>query len=228
MSNGVVQVHHKMITYDSLDARTEVKLLQAQLFNEEDQKTAKDLQKYLLSTKEDLSWILDDQVHKFVKSFLNNNTNDKDSSAESKPSSSQEAKIRILRILAICALKENFINFLNLDRKDRVIMNYASTFQDITNLTEQKALAMLICNLFAHPQTSSYALYFSQWTRSNSRPETEDQLDDANICLQEEKCSNAHIVVQLASNCLYSKNPFLIQIGSAIMMNISFKHVKGM
>ena len=69
MSNGVVQVHHEMITYDSLDARTEVKLLQAQLFNEEDQKTAKDLQKYLLSTKEDLSWILDDQVHKFVKSF---------------------------------------------------------------------------------------------------------------------------------------------------------------
>ena len=221
MSNGVVQVHHEMITYDSLDARTEVKLLQAQLFNEEDQKTAKDLQKYLLSTKEDLSWILDDQVHKFVKSFLLN-TNPESSSPP------QEAKIRILRILAICALKENFINFLNLDRKDRVIMNYASTFQDITNLTEQKALAMLICNLFAHPQTSSYALYFSQWTRSNSRPETEDQLDNANICLQEEKCSNAHIVVQLASNCLYSKNPSLIQIGSAIMLNISFKHVKGM
>ena len=222
MNNGVVHHHHEqMITYDSLDARTEVKLLQAQLSNDEDQKTAKDLQKYLLSTKEDLSWIiLDDQVHKFVKSFLLN-TNPESSSPP------QEAKIRILRILAICALKENFINFLNLDRKDRVIMNYASTFQDITNLTEQKALAMLICNLFAHPQTSSYALYFSEWTRSNSN-QSQDQ-DHPDSCSNSiEKCSNAHIVVQLASNCLYSKNPFLIQIGSAIMMNISFKHVKGM
>ena len=199
MNNGVVRHHEQMITYDSLDARTEVKLLQAQLSNEEDQKTAKDLQKYLLSTKEDLSWILDDQVHKFVKSFLNY-TDPPESSSSSSPS--QEAKIRILRILAICALKENFINFLNLDRKDRVIMNYASTFQDITNLTEQKALAMLICNLFAHPQTSSYALYFSEWTRSNSN-QSQDQ-DHPDSCSNGiEKCSNAHIVVQLASNCLY-------------------------
>ena len=94
MNNGVVHHHHheQMITYDSLDARTEVKLLQAQLSNEEDQKTAKDLQKYLLSTKEDLSWIiLDDQVHKFVKSFLLN-TDDHPESSSSPSTAGQKIK----------------------------------------------------------------------------------------------------------------------------------------
>ena len=59
-----------MITYNSLDARTEVKLLQAQLFNEEDQKTAKDLQKYLLSTKEDLKQIRPARGHHQNHNYL--------------------------------------------------------------------------------------------------------------------------------------------------------------
>lgn len=191
-TNGIVE--HTIITYDTLDARTELKLLQAQLTSEKDQQTSKDLQKFLL-TKEDNSWILDDKVHGLIKSILCHG--------------SQESKLRILRILAICALKENFINLLNLDRKEKVIMNYATQFHDIP-LNLQKALATLICNLFSHPQTAYYALYFSGWTPT----------------LHKEQCCNAQIVVQLAAQCLCSKNPSLIQIGSSIMLNISYKHVK--
>ena len=65
---------------------------------------------------------------------------------------------------------------------------------------EQKALAMLICNLFSNPKTSSYALYFSEWENSSN-------------CL-EEKVSNAQIVVDLAKNCLESHSPILNHYGS--------------
>ena len=43
----------------------------------------------------------------------------------------EETKTRILRILALCALKDNFINFLNLDRKDRCIMKHAIRFETL-------------------------------------------------------------------------------------------------
>ena len=64
---------------------------------------------------------------------------------------------------------------------------------------EQKALAMLICNLFSNPQTSSYALYFSEWE------------DSSNL---EGKVSNAQIVVDLAKNCVESHSPILNHYGS--------------
>ena len=182
-TNGFTNHHEeeKMITFNALDARTELKLLQSHLTSDKEHQTAKDLQKFML-TKEDNSWILDDQVHGLIKEILVNGTGD--------------AKLRILRVLAVCALKDNFINILNLDRKDRVIMNFATKFKNI-QINEQKALAMLICNLFSNSKTASYALYFSGWTPNG----------------QDEQCCNAQIVVQLAANCLSSKNPMLIQIG---------------
>lgn len=184
-----------VILFDTFDARTELKLLQDHLKTEQEQKSLKDLQKFMLQ-KEDFSWILDDKLHALI--------------AESLKNGHEEVKIRILRVLSICALKDNFINFLNLDRKSRCIMSYASKFNQISNLNEQKALAMLICNLFSNSQTSSYALYFSQWTSEN--------------CL--ELSTNAQIVVNLAIDCLQSSNPNLRLYGSGIMFNISLRQVR--
>ena len=110
----------------------------------------------------------------------------------------EETKTRILRILALCALKDNFINFLNLDRKERCIMKHALKFESLS-ANEQKALAMLICNLFSNPKTSSYALYFSEWENSSN---------------SDGKCTNAQIVVDLAKNCLESHSPTLNHYGS--------------
>ena len=83
-------------------------------------------------------------------------------------------------------------------------MKHALKFESIS-ANEQKALAMLICNLFSNPQTSSYALYFSEWENSSN-------LD--------EKCSNAQIVVDLAKICLESHSPILNQYGSGKYMLI--------
>jgi len=192
-ANGAVM--NGVVLFDAYDARTEIKLLQAQFKTEQEQKCAKDLQKFLLQ-KEDNSWLLDDQLHSLISRTLENGA--------------EETKTRILRILALCALKDNFINFLNLDRKDRCIMKHAIRFETLSP-NEQKALAMLICNLFSNPQTSSYALYFSEWE------------DSSNL---EGKVSNAQIVVDLAKNCVESHSPILNHYGSGIMYNISTKQVR--
>ena len=60
-----------MVLFDAYDARTEIKLLQAQFKTEKEQKCAKDLQKFLLQ-KEDNSWLLDDQLHSLIAKSLGN------------------------------------------------------------------------------------------------------------------------------------------------------------
>ena len=190
--NGHKEAEKVILFHDIFDARTELKLIQDTLEGK-DLNSAKDLQKYLLQ-KEDLAWLLDDQIHNLVGKLLN--------------SPDELIKTRILRILALCVLKDSFINFLNLDRKQRLIMTQASKFQDM-NLAQQKALAVLICNLFKNAKTSSYALYFSQWT-----------MDD------DKCCCNAQLVQDVAIKCLESHNPALMQYGSSIMFNISTKDVK--
>ena len=59
----------------------------------------------------------------------------------------EETKTRILRILALCALKDNFINFLNLDRKDRCIMKHAIRFETL-RFHPYITLALLAPDLF--------------------------------------------------------------------------------
>lgn len=194
VANGCKSDDNEIVTFELYDARTELKLLQSQLTSDKDKEHAKDLQKFLLQKEQDYSWLLDDQLHSLIASTLS--------------SGSEDGKTRLLRILSLCSLKSSFINFINLDRKTRSIMNYATQFQTLS-LNEQKALAVLICNLFSHPQTSNYAIYFSQWTSNQGK-----------------LLSNAQIVVDLASHCLSSLNPSLIQYGSGIMFNISLKHVK--
>ena len=58
-----------VVLFDAYDARTEIKLLQAQFKTEQEQKCAKDLQKFLLQ-KEDNSWLLDDQLHSLISRTL--------------------------------------------------------------------------------------------------------------------------------------------------------------
>ena len=117
-----------ILFHDIFDARTELKLIQDSLEDVKDLKSAKDLQRYLLGqTGDNAGWLLDDQIHTLVAKLLD--------------SKDELIKTRIIRILALCVLKDSFINFLNLDRKQRLIMTQASKFQ-------QKVLAVLICNLF--------------------------------------------------------------------------------
>ena len=61
--NGVV------LFPDAYDARTEIKLLQAQLKTEKEQKCLRDLQKFILQ-REDNSWLLDDQLHSLIAQSL--------------------------------------------------------------------------------------------------------------------------------------------------------------
>ena len=202
MSNGKhdddvdEKVEKVILFHDIFDARTELKLIQDSLKDDKDLTSAKDLQRYLLGqTGDNAGWLLDDQIHSLVAKLLD--------------SKDELIKTRIIRILALCVLKDSFINFLNLDRKQRLIMTQASKFQDL-NLGQQKALAVLICNLFKNSKTSSYALYFSQWTS-----------------LDNDKCyCNAQIVQDVAIKCLESHNSALMQYGTSIMFNISTKDVK--
>jgi hypothetical protein len=143
----------KPVIFETIEARTELKLLQDQLQDETQLQSIKDLQKFIVQKDENNAWLLDDRVHNLVTEILSQGC--------------QDAKIRVLRILAVCALRDNFINFLNIDRKVRAIMNFALTFENLS-LNEQKALAMMFCNLFSRPQTASYALYFSEWSSKST------------------------------------------------------------
>ena len=59
-----------VVVFDkAYDARTEIKLLQAQLKTDKEQQCVKDLQKFLLQ-KEDNSWLLDDQLHSLIAKTL--------------------------------------------------------------------------------------------------------------------------------------------------------------
>ena len=58
-----------IVVFDAYDARTEIKLLQAQLKTDKEQQCVKDLQKFLLQ-KEDNSWLLDDQLHSLIAKTL--------------------------------------------------------------------------------------------------------------------------------------------------------------
>ena len=145
-----------MVLFDKgvLDKQTEMSMLLKQTkaqWSDSDLKRVKDLQKYTLD-KED-SWVLDDALLQFVGDVLN--------------SSSFETKIRLFRVLAVCALKDTFVTFLHQDRTRRHLMNYINKFSDLS-LNEQKAIGIFVCNLFAHPQTQNWVLYFSEWTPGNN------------------------------------------------------------
>ena len=147
--NGEIK---KMVLFDKgiLDKQTEISMLMKQTkaqWSDDDLKRVKDLQKYTLD-KED-SWVLDEALMKFVGDVLN--------------SSSSETKIKLFRVLAVCALKETFVTFLHQDRQRRHVMNYMNNFSDLS-LSEQKTVAIFICNLFSHHQTQSWVLYFSEWS----------------------------------------------------------------
>ena len=129
MSNGKhdddvdEKVEKVILFHDIFDARTELKLIQDSLEDDKDLTSAKDLQRYLLGqTGDNAGWLLDDQIHSLVAKLLD--------------SKDELIKTRIIRILALCVLKDSFINFLNLDRKQRLIMTQASKFQDL-NLGQQ-------------------------------------------------------------------------------------------
>ncbi len=203
--NGEVKVScaangfaNKIVIFETVDSRTEMKLLidlTSKNGGEGSEKSLaglKDLQKYIV-TKEESSWLLDDRLHQVVDDILKTGI--------------EEAKTRLVRLLAVCSLKDDFINFLNLDKiKNRSIMNYANGFDDLS-LNEQKATGMFLCNLFARPQTASYALYHSNWNSAASG----------------EKTSNAQILVNVATVCLNSRNPSLQQHGSGIFYNIGLR-----
>ena len=163
MENGEAK---KIVLFDkgTLDKQTEISMLMKQTkaqWSDEDLKRVKDLQKYTLD-KED-SWVLDEALMNFVGDVLN--------------SSSSETKIRLFRVLAVCALKETFVTFLHQDRKMRHVMNYMNKFSFLS-LSEQKAVAIFICNLFSHPQTQSWALYFSEWSEGKNDCSKSQSLTD--------------------------------------------------
>ena len=58
-----------VVLFNNFDARTEIKLLQAQLKTEKEQQSVKDLQKFLLQ-REDNSWLLDEQMHSVIANTL--------------------------------------------------------------------------------------------------------------------------------------------------------------
>ncbi|XP_040570706.1 uncharacterized protein [Lepeophtheirus salmonis] len=180
---------------DTANLRVEIELLkQCAEFDEEEIVHIGDLRRFA-SGKVD-GWVMDSGIRDFVNVLL---------SRESLPS---QVRVRVLRLLALCALRPEFGNFLALDRKERVLMNKASSFESLSSSPEeQKALVLLFCNICSSSEGRDWLTYSYEWGDSRE--------------------SNLKVATNLAALSLVSYTPSLQDIGSGLILNLASIEVKG-
>ncbi|CAG7724476.1 unnamed protein product [Allacma fusca] len=112
--------------------------------------------------------------------------------------------MKVLSWLAVT--KDDVILVLHQDRKDHVIMRYASNIDQLSPAC-QEAVAILICNLFENLSTSEWLLYISEWDMEG-RGQT----------------SNIRVTTKVGVHALLSKD--FKDVGSALVYNMLAKEVK--
>jgi len=121
-----------------------------------------------------------------------------------------EIRVKLIRLLAAGACRDDFWSFLQMDRKNRVLMRFPNLFEDLS-VEEQKGVALFICNLFSSARGSEWLMYGSTW-----------KLDD------DTETSNVKITAKVAGYSLVSYTPSLQEYGSALIYNIALKETKAM
>jgi len=193
-------LNDQLITFsETVKARTDFDQLERLILPNLDdkEKTAlKDLKKYIV--KGEGVWILDQQILDFVAGLLEHR------------SLNTEIRVKLIRLLAAGACRDDFWSFLQMDRKNRVLMRFPNLFEDLS-VEEQKGVALFICNLFSSARGSEWLMYGSTW-----------KLDD------DTETSNVKITAKVAGYSLVSYTPSLQEYGSALIYNIALKETKAM
>lgn len=113
--------------------------------NEEEMRCLKELREYCLG--DEGSWVLSDDFLGLIGRILLNDPNIHD-----------DARVYCLKVLAwVAVTKDDVILVLHQDRRDHIIMRYASNIDQLP-LGCQEAVALLLCNLFENLSTSEWLL----------------------------------------------------------------------
>lgn len=179
---------------DVVDVKTEfdslINLVDKKLSPDE-QHYVEEFSQYMLA--DEGCWALSDSFLSFVGHLLNN--------------FDIECRVHLLKLLAAAALKDDIILLLHQDRKDHILMNYAYEI-DQKSVEEQKALALMMANLFENLSSSEWLLYISEWSYKN------------------QQINNIRVTTKVAVHCLLSDNSDIQEKGVAIIHNLACKEVK--
>lgn len=156
----------------------------------------KDFKKYLV--KGEGVWLLDQQILNFVAGLLEHR------------SLNPDIRVKLLRLLAAGACRDDFWSFLQMDRRNRILMRFPNLFDNLS-VEEQKGVALFLCNTFSTTKGSDWLMYGSPW-----------KLDE------DTETSNVRITAKVAGYSLVSYTPSLQEYGSALIYNIALKETKAL
>ncbi|XP_059051606.1 uncharacterized protein LOC131846348 [Achroia grisella] len=182
------------IVYKDIDGTVEFEKLSKALegveLSPEELQSLDELQQYLVQGEG--SWVLGDEFLAFIGRVLNDGN------------ISGEAREAALRSLAAAALRDDVSLLLHQDRRHHALLNYAHGI-DARPLPEQRATALLMCNLFENISSSEWLLYISEWDY-NGQP-----------------LSNIRATTKVCVHSCLSEDGDLREMGTALMHNIATK-----
>ncbi|XP_013192826.2 uncharacterized protein LOC106136737 isoform X1 [Amyelois transitella] len=180
------------IVYKDIDGAAEFEKFQKSLegveLSAEDKQSVDELQQYLVQGEG--SWVLGDDFLSFIGRVLS--------------SFSAEAREAALRCLAAAALREDVSLLLHQDRRHHALLNYAQQI-DALPAPQQRALALLMCNLFEHISSSEWLLYISEWEHLG------------------QPLSNIRATTKVCVHATLSEDEELRELGTALMHNVTTK-----
>ncbi|CAH0397691.1 unnamed protein product [Chilo suppressalis] len=185
------------IVFKDIDGAQEyerlAKALEGVELSGEEKQSLDELQQYLVAGEG--SWVLGDEFLAFISRLLNDS------------SLSEEVRVSTLRCLAACALREDVSLLLHQDRRQHALLSYAHRLED-RPLAEQRAGALVLCNLFENVSSSEWLLYISEWEANG------------------QTLSNIRATTKVCVHSCLSEDPELRDLGTALMYNIATKEVK--
>ncbi|KAM3960612.1 uncharacterized protein ACR2FA_005353 isoform 2-T5 [Aphomia sociella] len=191
------------IVYKDVDGTVEFEKLSKALegveLSPEERQSLDELQQYLVQGEG--SWVLGDEFLSFIGRVLSG------AAGASGAEVPQEARVAALRCLAAAALREDVSLLLHQDRRQHALLNYAHAV-DARPLPEQRAAALLLCNLFENVSSSEWLLYISEWDHAG------------------QTLSNIRATTKVCVHSCLSEDAELRELGTALMHNMATKEVK--
>ncbi|XP_014362165.2 uncharacterized protein LOC106713811 [Papilio machaon] len=163
----------------------------------EERQSLDELRQYLVLGEG--SWVLGDDFLNFIGRVL--------SEGGEGGKAVGAARRAVVRCLAAAALRDDVSLLLHQDRRQHALLAYAHRV-DLLPPPEQHALALFMCNLFAHASSSEWLLYISEW-------EAHGQM-----------LANIRVTTKVCVHCALSEEPELREAGTALLYNVATKEVK--
>lgn len=165
--------------------------------NDEEMRCMRELREYALG--DEGSWVLSDEFLNLIGRIL----------LSSEPGIGDDSRVHCLKVLAwLSVTKDDVILVLHQDRRDHVLMRYATNIDQLSPQC-QESVALLLCNLFENLSTSEWLLYISEWENTTGAGGL---------------TSNIRVTTKVGVHALLSKE--FKDIGSALVYNMMSKEVK--